>query len=82
VRRSEFDTEPFADCTASSRRRSSMPLTSPSAPSPVCTSEMPSSALRRAWSSERTCARSRSLIARPAASSAAVVMRRPVARRR
>src|SRR5580765_1062344 len=77
-----LDTEPLADCTASSRRRTRMLLTSLSAPSPVCTREMPSLALRLAWSSEATCARSRSLIARPAASSAAVEMRRPVDSRR
>jgi hypothetical protein len=71
-----------ADWIASSRRRVRMLLTSLSAPSPVCTREMPSLALREAWSSERTCERRRSLIARPAASSAAVEMRRPVDRRR
>src|SRR5262245_43619527 len=75
---SAFDDEPLAAWIASSRRRTRMLLTSFSAPSPVCTSEMPSLALREAWPSERTCARRRSLIARPAASSAAVEMRRPV----
>ena len=51
-------------------------------PSAVCTSEMPSFALRLAWSSERTCARRRSEIARPAASSDALAIRRPVDSRR
>ena len=75
-------TEPLLDWIASSRRRVRMLLTSFSAPSAVCTMEMPSLALRLAWSSDRTWLRRRSLIARPAASSAAVEMRRPVDRRR
>jgi len=76
------ETVPLAACTDSSRRRVRIELTSLSAPSVVCTMEMPSLALRLACSSERTCERRRSEIARPAASSAAVAMRRPVASRR
>jgi hypothetical protein len=75
-------TEPLAAWIASSRRRVRIELTSLSAPSAVCTNEMPSLAFRLACSSERTCERRRSEMARPAASSAAVAMRRPVARRR
>ena len=41
-------TEPLLDWTASSRRRVRIELTSFSAPSAVCTSEMPSFALRLA----------------------------------
>jgi hypothetical protein len=48
-----LDTEPLLDWIASSRRRVRMLLTSFSAPSAVCTIEMPSFALRFAWSSER-----------------------------
>jgi hypothetical protein len=82
VSRSWLLTEPFADWIASSRRRVRIELTSLSAPSAVCTKEMPSLALRLACSSERTCERSRSEMARPAASSAAVEMRSPVDSRR
>ena len=75
-------TEPLLDWMASSRRRVRIELTSLSAPSAVCTKEMPSLALRLACSSERTCERRRSEMARPAASSAAVEMRKPVDKRR
>ena len=68
---------PFAYWTASSRIRWSMLWTSVSAPSAVWTIEMPSWAFRPAWLRPRTWARSFSLMARPAASSAARLMRRP-----
>ena len=50
-------------------------------PSAVCASEIPSKLLRRAWSRDRVCARMRSEICRPAASSAAEAIRRPDDRR-
>ena len=67
--------EPFLNWTASSRTRWSIEWTSSSEPSAVCTIEMPSWALRFAWSTPLICARMRSEIARPAASSAARLMR-------
>jgi len=75
-----LETVPLADWTANSRRRTRMLETSLSAPSPVWTRETPSLALRSAWLSERIWLRSRSLMARPAESSAALAMRRPVER--
>jgi hypothetical protein len=68
---------PLAYWTASSRIRWSIAWTSLSAPSAVWTIEMASWAFRVAWFRPRTCARSFSLMARPAASSAARLMRRP-----
>jgi len=53
----------------------------PRAPSAVCASEMPSLALRAAWLRPLICDVNRSAIARPAASSAALLMRRPEDRR-
>ena len=51
------------------------------APSVVCASEMPSLALRTAWFRPRIWALKRSEMARPAASSLALLMRRPDDRR-
>ena len=82
VSRSSLLTVPLDAWMASSRIRIRMLLTSFSAPSPVCVSEMPSWALRIAWLVDRICARKRSEIAKPAASSAAVEMRKPVDSRR
>ena len=72
---------PFWYCTASSRMRWSIAWTWFSEPSAVCTSETPSCALRCAWSRPLTWPVSFWLIARPAASSAALLMRRPEDRR-
>ena len=55
--------------------------TSPSAPSAVCASEMPSLALRIAWLMPRICAVIELAMARPAASSRAELMRLPEDRR-
>jgi hypothetical protein len=77
VVRSVADIVPVADSTASSRRRMRMPLISSRAPSAVWTSEMPSFAFRWACWRLRICARIRSEIASPAASSDARAIRRP-----
>ena len=69
------------DCTASSRMRCRLLPISPIAPSAVCDSEMPSLALRAAWSMPRIWVVKRSEMARPAASSLALLMRRPEDRR-
>ena len=79
--RSPVPLVPLADCTASSRMRCSASLTLASAPSAVCASEMPSLALRIATFMPRTWVFMRSAIARPAASSLAVLTRRPEDRR-
>jgi hypothetical protein len=50
-----------------------LPISS-SAPSAVCASEMPSLALRAAWLRPRICVVKRSEIARPAASSLALLI--------
>ena len=71
----------LADWMASSRMRCRLLPTSARAPSAVCASEMPSLALRAAWLRPRICAVIRSEMARPAASSLAVLMRRPEERR-
>src|SRR5450830_1705694 len=71
----------FDDCTASSRIRCRMSPELDSAPSAVCASETPSLALRVAWLMPRICDVIRSEIARPAASSLALLMRRPEDRR-
>jgi hypothetical protein len=65
------------NCTLRSRSRCSIAWTSSSAPSAVCTSEIPSCALRCAAASPPACAAIRSLIASPAASSAALLIRSP-----
>ena len=67
----------LADCTASSRMRCRLLDTCESAPSAVCASEIPSLALRAAWFKPRICAVKRSEIARPAASSLALLIRKP-----
>ena len=67
----------LADCTASSRIRCSMSPILLRAPSAVCDSEMPSFALRAATVRPRTWAFMRSEMARPAASSFALLTRRP-----
>src|SRR5690606_23244650 len=56
-------------------------VTSCRAPSVVCASEMPSFALRTAWFRPLICVVMRLEIARPAASSFALLMRRPEDRR-
>src|SRR3954447_11015684 len=66
---------PFLYCTASSRTRCSMLCTVCRAPSAVWTSETPSDELRWAWARPRIWARIFSEMARPAASSAARLMR-------
>ena len=53
----------------------------PMAPSAVCVNEMPSLALRPAWLRPLTLAVMREAIAKPAAASLALLMRRPVERR-
>ena len=74
---SPVDSVPFDHWMASSRTRCRIECISFRAPSAVCTSEMPSWALRLAWAVPRIWARMPSEIARPAASSAARLMRRP-----
>ena len=68
---------PLAAWTDRSRMRWSMSLTPPRAPSATCTIETPSCALREATCMPRIWERISSLTARPAASSAARLMRRP-----
>ena len=65
--------------TANSRKRTSMLVVSMRPPSAVCTSDTPSSVLRLAMFRERTSARRFSEIAKPAASSAALLIRSPEA---
>jgi len=68
-------------CTPSSRMRCRLLPTSFSEPSATWASEMPSLALRMATSRPRIWVVKRSLMARPAASSFALLMRRPDERR-
>src|SRR5436305_1902405 len=68
-------TVPVADSEASSERRVRTSVTLPSAFSPIASEEMPSLALRTAWAATRTSRSSLSAIARPAASSEALLMR-------
>ena len=75
--RSDDEFVALAACTASSRMRCRLLVTSASADSAVCASEMPSFALRTAWLRPRICVVKRSEMARPAASSLALLMRRP-----
>src|SRR5690606_431426 len=79
--RSDAELVALRDCTASSRMRCRLLEISPSAPSAVCASEMPSLALRMATLRPRICVVKRSEIARPAASSLALLIRRPDDRR-
>ena len=76
--RSELWSAPFAPCVASSRMRSTMFESSPRAPSAVCAMLIASPALRSLMVSVFTCDLSDSLMARPAASSFAVLMRLPL----
>ena len=71
----------LADCTDSSRMRCNMSPTLPSAPSAVCASETPSLALREATTRPLAWPFMRSAMARPAASSLALLTRRPEDRR-
>ncbi|OIQ88334.1 hypothetical protein GALL_297710 [mine drainage metagenome] len=79
--RSEDELVELADCSASWRMRCRLLSTVLSAPSAVCDSEIASLALRTAWSRPLIWAVIRSEIAMPAASSAALLMRRPEERR-
>ena len=79
--RSEVPFEPFWACTASSRMRCNTSVIVDNAPSAVCASEMPSLALRIATLMPLIWAFMRSAIARPAASSLALLTRRPEDRR-
>ena len=72
---------PLAACTASSRMRWKMSLVLPNAPSATWASEIASLALRMATFMPRTWVFMRSAMARPAASSRAVLTRRPDDRR-
>src|SRR4051812_19712954 len=74
---SSVESVPFWYCTASSRVRCSMEWISFNEPSAVWTSDTASWVLRWAWPRPLTWPRSRSLIARPAASSAARLIREP-----
>lgn len=74
-------TSPLAACTARVRMRWRIAWVSLRPPSAVCNSEMPSRVLRAAWSSPPTWAFMPSEIARPAASSAARLIRSPEASR-
>jgi hypothetical protein len=76
--RSSEERVSLAACRASSRIRWSMECTSLRAPSAVWIMEMPSWALRMACARPRTWARSFSLMASPAASSAARLIRKPL----
>src|SRR5690606_15693753 len=71
----------LADCTASSRMRWAISPIWPREASAVCASEMPSLALRIATFMPRIWVFIRSAIARPAASSLALLTRRPEDRR-
>ena len=79
--RSEALLVSLADCTANSRMRCRMLVDSCIAPSAVWASEMPSLALRVAWLRPRIWEVIRSEMARPAASSLAELIRRPLERR-
>ena len=68
---------PLAACTASSRMRCRLLEICAKSPSAVCAREMPSLALRAAWLEPRICEVKRSEMAKPAASSLALLMRRP-----
>ena len=75
--RSEALLVALAACTASSRMRCRLLEIWARSPSAVCASEMPSLALRCAWLEPLICEVKRSEMARPAASSRALLMRRP-----
>src|SRR3954463_16093062 len=71
------ESEPLRYCTASSRTRCRMLWTSSRLPSAVCTMDTPSWMLRCAWARPQIWLRIFSEMPRPAASSAALLMRRP-----
>ena len=75
--RSAAELVPLADCTDSSLTRVRMFVISESAPSAVCRIATPSFAFRMAWFRPRIWAPRRVEIARPAASSDALLTRRP-----
>ena len=79
--RSLSELVPLVACTANSRTRCRLLLISFSAPSVVCATEIPSFALRDAWVRPLILAVKRLAIAWPAASSFALLMRRPEDRR-
>src|SRR5882757_5620780 len=79
--RSDDELVALADCRASSRIRCRLSPTWDNAPSAVCAKEIPSFALRDACVRPRIWVVNRSEIARPAASSFALLMRRPEDRR-
>ena len=79
--RSESELVALADCTASVRMRCMLLVTSFSADSVVCASEMPSLALLTAWFRPLIWVVKRVEMARPAASSFALLMRMPEDRR-
>src|ERR1051325_1686320 len=79
--RSVDELDPDADCTASRRMRCRLLVTSSSADSVVCAIEMPSLALRTAWFRPLIWVVKRVEMARPAASSLALLMRMPDERR-
>ena len=79
--RSASELMPFCDWTASWRIRCNEDVTSPNAPSAVCVNEIASFAFLAAWSRPCTWVVKRSVICRPAASSAARLIRKPDERR-
>ena len=76
--RESVSLESLADCTARSRMRWRIECVSVSAPSAVCTTLTPSWVLRTATLRPPICERRPSEMARPAASSAARLMRKPL----
>ena len=76
--REAWSLESLADCTARSRMRWRIEWVSVSPPSAVCTTLTPSWVLRTATLRPPICERRPSEIARPAASSAARLMRKPL----
>ena len=79
--RSAFEGAPPADCIESSRIRWRIAVVSCNAPSAVDTKEIASLAFLTAWLSPDTWDSIRAAIAKPAASSTALFIRLPVARR-
>src|SRR3954471_1551979 len=74
---SSFSEPPELAWTERSRMRCRIEVVSDSAPSAVCTTLVPSWVLRTAWVRPPICERRPSEMARPAASSAAELMRQP-----
>ena len=79
--RSDEELVPLAACTDKSRMRCKLSEIWLNAPSAVCAMEMPSLALRAACMLPLICEDMREEIAKPAASSLALLMRRPEDRR-